>query len=147
MLYLGADHRGFSLKEELKKWLLEKNIPFEDVGNKVLDPLDDDVDFARALAETIVSTEDARGIAICGSGTGMCVAANKVKGVRCAVAINKDLVKQDREHDNINMLSIPAQATAVELACQMVETFLKTDFSGQEKYQRRLNKMAALENK
>lgn len=146
MLYLGADHRGFSLKESLKKWLEEKKIAFEDLGNKILDMDDDYVDFAAAVAQKVSSEENSKGIVICGSGTGVCVAANKVKGVRCAVALNKDLVKQDREHDNINMLSLPAQATAVDLACQMVEIFLKTDFSGLEKYQRRLNKVAALEN-
>lgn len=147
MLYLGADHRGFSLKESLKKWLLEKNTPFEDLGNKILDMDDDYVDFAAAVAQKVSSEENSKGIVICGSGTGVCVVANKVKGVRCAVAINKDLVKQDREHDNINMLSLPAQATTVDLAYQLVEIFLKTDFSGQKKYQRRLNKIAALENK
>lgn len=145
MLYLGADHRGFPLKESLKKYLLEKNIPFADLGNKVLDPLDDDVDIATAVGKKVASEEKNKGVVICGSGTGMNVAANKIKGVRCGVAINKDLVKQDREHDNVNMLSLPAQVTSLESACQMVETFLTTDFSGQEKYQRRLNKVAALE--
>lgn len=146
MLYLGADHRGFSLKESLKKWFLEKNIPFADLGNKILDTEDDFVDFAKLVAEEVSLDTNGKGIVICGSGTGMCVTANKIKGVRCGIGINKDLVRQDREHDNINMLSLPAQVTSVESACQMVETFLNTDFSGLEKYQRRLNKVSALEN-
>ncbi len=141
MLYLGADHRGFQLKEELKKWLQKKGIEFVDLGNKVLDPFDDDVDFARLVAEKVLESQNNRGVVICGSGTGMCVAANKVKGIRCAVAISRKLVQQDRKHDDNNMLSLPAQALSINQARKMVEAFLDTPFSGLEKYQRRLQKL------
>ena len=147
MLYLGADHRGFSLKESLKKWLLEKNIPFEDLGNKILDPEDDFVDYAKVVAEKVAGEKDAKGVLICGSGVGMDMAANKVPGIRSGLVFNKDLAIHARSHEDINIVALPSDAISLKDAQDILEAFLNTSYLQQEKYQRRLNKVSALENK
>ncbi|MCL5676036.1 MAG: RpiB/LacA/LacB family sugar-phosphate isomerase [Patescibacteria group bacterium] len=145
MLYLGADHRGFKLKEELKKWLKEKEIEFVDLGNKVLDPLDDYVDFAQKVAKAVCREKNSCGVIICGSGVGVSIAANKIKGIRAGLVFNKNLAEQARGHDNINIMALPADFITREEALKSLETFLNTPALSEEKYQRRLKKVAALE--
>lgn len=142
MIYIGADHRGYTLKEEIKKFLTEQKYDFEDVGNFKLDPNDDYTDFAK-LAGNKVSEKpkENKGILICGSGVGVDIAANKFYGVRSALADDIETAKQSREHDDTNILSLPANEVNLELAEKIIAVWLETPFSGGEKYKRRIDKM------
>ena len=142
MLYLGADHRGFQLKEEIKKFLAEKNYQFEDMGNFVYDPNDDYADFAKLVAEKVSEKpEERKGILICGSGVGVDITANKFHGVRSALADDIATAKQSREHDDTNVLSLPADEVDFGLAKKIITVWLETLFSNGEKYKRRIGKI------
>ena len=142
MIYLGADHRGFQLKEEIKKFLAEKKYQFEDMGNFAYDPSDDYTDFAKLVAQKVSEKpEERKGVLICGSGVGGDITANKFQGVRSALADDIATAKQSREHDDANVLSLPANEVGFELAKQILETWLTTPFSNGEKYKRRIDKM------
>lgn len=142
MLYLGADHRGFQLKEEIKKFLAERKYQFEDKGNFVYDPNDDYTDFAKLVAEKVSEkTEENKGVLVCGSGVGVDIVANKFHGVRSALADDVATAKQAREHDNTNVLSLPADEVDFELAKKIITVWLETPFSKGEKYKRRISKI------
>ena len=142
MIYLGADHRGFQLKEEIKKFLAEKKYQFEDMGNFAYDPNDDYTDFAKLVAQKVSEKpEEHKGVLICGSGVGVDITANKFKGVRSALADDIATAKQSRKHDDANVLSLPANEVGFELAKQILETWLTTTFSNGEKYKRRIGKI------
>ena len=142
MIYLGADHRGFRLKEEIKKFLAEKNYQFEDMGNLAYDPNDDYTDFAKLVAKKVSEKpEENKGILICGSGVGVDIVANKFKGVRSALADDVQTAKQSREHDDTNVLSLPADEVNFEIAKQIITVWLETPFSNGEKYKRRIGKI------
>lgn len=141
MIYLGADHRGYELKEEIKKWLSKQRIEFEDLGSTSLDKNDDYPDFAKKVAQKVAATYGAFGILFCGSGAGMDITANRVVGVRCVLGFDPYQVKMARSNDDVNILSLPADFISQELARELVSTFLKTPFSGEEKHQRRIEKI------
>ena len=142
MIYIGADHRGFQLKEEIKKFLAEKKYQFEDMGNFAYDPNDDYTDFAKLVAQKVSEKpEEHKGVLICGSGVGVDITANKFHGVRSALADDIATAKQSREHDDANVLSLPANEVGFELAKQILETWLTTTFSNGEKYKRRIGKI------
>ena len=142
MIYLGADHRGFKLKEEIKKFLAEKNYQLEDMGNFAYDPNDDYTDFAKLTAQKVSEKpEENKGILICGSGVGVDIVANKFKGVRSALADDVATAKQSREHDDTNVLSLPADEVDFELAKKIIGIWLTTPFSNGEKYKRRIDKI------
>jgi len=143
MIYIAADHRGFQLKETIKNWLAENNYQFEDLGNTVLDPEDDYVDFAgaAALATTNNKENTTKCIVICGSGVGVSIVANKVAGVRCGLGFNLEQVKKARTHDDINCLALPADFIGEEEALDIVSVFLKTEFDNEEKHRRRIEKI------
>ena len=142
MLYLGADHRGFQLKEEIKKFLAEKKYQFEDMGNFTYNKNDDYVDFAKLVAQKVSEKpSEHKGILICGSGVGVDIAANKFHRVRSALADDTTTAKQSREHDDTNILSLPANEVNFELAKNIIETWLETPFSNGEKYKRRIDKI------
>lgn len=151
MIYLGADHRGFELKEKIKQFLAQEKIPFEDLGNAVLDPKDDYPQFAEMVARKVSEDpETNRGILLCGSGVGVDIVANKFKGVRSALVWDDQealtaLVKQSREHDNANVLSLPADHLNAEQARKIVKIWLATPFSGGERHTRRLEEIKELE--
>ena len=107
-IYIGADHRGFELKKELKKFLIEKGYEVEDAGAFKYDKDDDYPDFAEAVAEKVSKDDSARGILLCGSGTGMDAAANKVRGVRATLAFSKEITRAARNDDDVNVISLPA---------------------------------------
>lgn len=142
MIYLGADHRGFQLKEEIKKFLAENKYQFEDMGNFAYDPSDDYTDFAKLVAEKVSKNpETDKGILICGSGVGVDITANKFHNVRSALADDIATAKQSREHDDTNVLSLPADEVNFEQAKKIITIWLKTPFSNGEKYRRRIGKM------
>ena len=142
MLYLGADHRGFRLKEEIKKFLAENKYQFEDMGNFTYDKEDDYTDFAKQVAEKVSENpETDKGILICGSGVGVDITANKFKGVRSALADDIQTAEQSRQHDNTNVLSLPADEVDFELAKKIITVWLETLFSNGEKYKRRIGKI------
>jgi ribose 5-phosphate isomerase B len=142
MIYLGADHRGYNLKEEVKKFLTEYGHSFEDLGNSKYDPNDDYTDFAKLVAEKVSqNSESNKGILICGSGVGVDITANKFKDVRSALADDVATAKQSREHDDTNVLSLPADEVDFELAKKIIDVWLATPFSNGEKYKRRIDKM------
>jgi ribose 5-phosphate isomerase B len=146
-IYIGADHRGFELKEFLKKKLLEENFDVEDVGNLVYDPNDDYSDFALILGEKVSNEKGSKGILICGSGAGVCFAANKVKGIRASLAFNPEMVKMMTADDNINVLCLASDFIKQQEAWAIVKTFLETKFKNEEKYTRRIKKVEEYENK
>lgn len=142
MIYIGADHRGYNLKEEIKKFLAEQKYDFEDVGNFKFDPNDDYTDFAKSAASKVSERPlENKGILICGSGVGVDIVANKFYGVRSALADDIETAKQSREHDDTNILSLPANEVNLELAKKIIVAWLETSFSGGEKYKRRINKI------
>jgi len=149
MIYLGADHRGFNLKEKLKALLEEEGYEFEDLGNVIYDPDDDYPDFAAAVARRVAENPDEdRGILLCGSGVGVDIVANKVKGVRSALvwSDNEALVRQSRQHDDSNVLSLPADHLNEEQAKKIVKLWLETPFSKEERHRRRIEEIANLES-
>lgn len=141
-IYIGADHRGFNLKEHLKTVLKNGGYDVVDVGAMTYDKDDDFPDFARLVAEKIGSApETDRGILICGSGFGMDIAANKYKNVRAALPVSVEHSYQARHDDNTNVLAIAADFTKEETAEQIVKTFLETPFAEEERFKRRLKKI------
>jgi len=144
MLYIGSDHAGFYLKEELKKYLLELGYEFEDLGNKDLDPLDDYPDFALAVGKKVAET-GGKGILICSTGLGMAIAANKVAGVRAAVCWDDFTALQSREHNDTNVLCLAGKVLDTETAKKITRVWLETEFSGEERHERRLDKIREME--
>jgi len=145
MIYLGADHRGFELKEKLYKRLSDEGFEVTDLGGDHLDPGDDYVDFAFKVASSVIQLPDNKGILICGSGVGMAIAANKVKGIRCALVFDLAKAKQAREHLDANIISLPVDFLDEEAAWEIVKTFLTTAFSREERHIRRLKKIKEFE--
>jgi ribose 5-phosphate isomerase B len=147
LISIGADHRGFNLKERIKAFLHEHGYEYFDVGAAQLVQGDDYPDFAAAAAKK-VSTEPERdrGILICGSGVGMDIAANKFKDIRAALAISVDQVFDARHDDDVNVLCIASDFTTEDDALKIVRIFLETPFAGEEHFKRRLSKISAIEN-
>ncbi len=145
-LALGADHGGFTLKEELLPWLRGLGYQVQDIGAYSLDPDDDFSDYAHPVAQMVASGQAWRGLLICGSGVGACVAANKVPGVRACVCHDTYSARQGVDHDDMNVLCLGARIVGVELARELVTAFLNARFNGQGKYQRRLDKVLAIES-
>lgn len=138
MIAIGSDHGGFALKEEVKKYLEEHGMEYKDFG--CFDKQSCDYpQFGRAAAESVASGECEKGIVICTTGIGISIAANKVKGIRCALCADTLSAKMTREHNNANMLAMGAGIVGTNLALSIVETFLNTDFPGEEKHVRRIN--------
>lgn len=139
---IGADHGGFSKKEILKKWLLDKGVDVVDVGANSMENGDDFVDYAVAAVRQF--SEGDRIILFCRNGFGMCMAVNRIKGMRCGIGYDEVAVYRGRVDDDINALSIPADYVSEESMIKIVENFLRTNFSGDDKYQRRINKLDTL---
>lgn len=145
-VFLGADHRGLELKEKLKEWLSSKGYEVHDLGAHRLEPDDDYPDFAIAVAEKIAKDPtESRGVLLCGSGTGMDVVANKVRGVRATIAWSRDAAEHARARDNANVVSISADWTLPEVAREIVRVFLETEFGNAERDLRRLQEIVKIE--
>lgn len=148
-IYIGADHAGFELKEEIKAYLAELNCEVEDAGTHRFDPNDDYPDFIFPVAKKVSENpQDSRGIILGGSGQGEAIAANKVKGIRAAVYYGGsfDIVKFSREHNNTNILSLGARFLKPDEAKEAVRLWLETPFEG-ERHERRIQKIREFENK
>jgi len=144
-LGIAADHGGFELKERLKEELAEMGHEVVDFGASDYDPQDDYPDYIVPLARAVAKGEVERGLAICGSGVGASVAANKVAGVRAALVTEVFSAHQGVEDDDMNILCLGGRVTCYALAADLVRTFLKARFKGKERFQRRLEKVARLE--
>ena len=143
MLYLGADHNGYWLKEELKDYLSKHKVPFRDVGALTHRRTDDYPDFGVRVARRIGAGD--LGILICGSGHGMVVTANKVRGVRASLASSVFSARKAREDDHVNVLVLSAWETNVEKAKRIVAGWLSTRPSQARRHLRRIKKISRLE--
>ena len=141
---LGTDHGGFALKEGLIE-RLSQSYEVLDLGAHAYDPEDDYPDFVRAVTEEVTSGKAQRGILICGSGVGACVAANKVTGIRAGICHDTYSAHQGVEHDDMNVLCLGARVIGLELAWELATAFLWASFSGDERHLRRLEKVKAIE--
>lgn len=138
-IIVGSDHRGFERKKELVDYLVGDGYEVEDEGDNLLDPNDDYPQFAGRVVSKIIAGDDhdARGILICGSGQGMCMAANRFKGIRAALGYNRKAARTSRNDDDSNVLCLPADdLNQVEME-KIVDTWLRTPFAGATKYVRR----------
>lgn len=137
MIAVGSDHGGFDLKQKVIRHLGEKGIPCRDVGCMDKSSCDYPV-FGRAAAEAVASGECEMGIVICTTGIGISISANKVKGIRCALCSDPFSARMTRLHNNANMLAMGAGIVGDLLAMEIVDTFLGTEFSGEERHSRRV---------
>jgi ribose 5-phosphate isomerase B len=144
-LGISADHGGFELKERLLEELQGLGHEVVDFGALEYDPKDDYPDYVVPLARAVAQGEVERGVAICGSGVGACVAANKVPGVRAALITESFSAHQGVEDDNMNIMCMGGRVTCYALAWDLLQIFLKARFKEGERFQRRLDKVARLE--
>lgn len=141
---LGCDHGGYNLKEEVKRYLTEKGYDVVDVGCDSLESVDYP-EFGEKAADLVSKGECEKGIVICTTGIGISMAANKVKGVRCALCTNILMAKMCRLHNDANMLAMGAGIVGKNLALQIVDTFFASNFEG-GRHERRVNKIMDIEN-
>lgn len=144
-VYLGADHGGFELKQDLKKYLTLGGVEVEDMGAINFDPGDDYTDYVFPVAKKVASGKDSLGVVIGRSGNGEAIAANKINGIRAAVCLNEKMAEKTKDHNNANMLSLGADYVNLEEAKKIVQKFLDTPFSNEQRHIRRLKKIEELE--
>jgi ribose 5-phosphate isomerase B len=140
---LAADHAGYEEKEKLKSTLDELGVQYHDFGTVSTDSVDYP-DYAKKVAEGVAKGEYDKGVLVCGSGTGMAIAANKVPGVRAAVAWSEEIARLAREHNDANVLSLPARFIPPEEAGKIVKAFFGAHFDG-GRHQRRVDKISEIE--
>lgn len=143
---VGADHAGFPLKDGVIKFLKADGHTVTDLGTNNADPVDYP-DYARIVGEAVIEGRADTGILLCGSGVGASMAANKIPGVRAALCHDTFSARQSREDDDANVLCLGPRVIGPKLAEELVRTFLAAKYSGAERHQRRLDKMAALEKR
>lgn len=145
-VFLGTDHAGFDLKEEMKSYLAEKGYEVIDCGAFSFDKDDDYPDFCSEAARGVSKNAGAFGFVFGKSGTGEMVVANKINGVRCALAVNEENVRLAREHNDANMLSFGSAFATLEQMKKLAVLFVQTPFSNESRHVRRIQKIAKLEN-
>jgi ribose 5-phosphate isomerase B len=144
-IFIGADHRGFELKNKLMEYLQEKNIRVEDMGAYEYDGEDDNPDFSKKVAQAVLQNpKEFLGIVICGSGAGVSIGANRYKGIYCGLAFDVEQVKSARAHDHLNVLALASDYYDFEKAKAMIDVFIETPLNDKEKYLRRLQKIDSL---
>ncbi|MBU0691633.1 ribose 5-phosphate isomerase B [bacterium] len=141
---IGADHAGYPLKQELVGWLTGKGYELTDLGTNSTDAVDYP-DYARAVGQAVIDGKTERGIIVCGSGVGACVAANKIKGIRAGVCHDTFSARQGVEDDDMNVLCMGGRIIGGELAKEIVIAFLNAKFSGLERHRRRKEKVLKIE--
>lgn len=142
-VYIAADHRGFQLRRSLLDYLKRAGYEVIDEGDQVLDPTDDYPVVAQRLVKDVLTSDDdtPRGILICGSGQGVCMAANRFKGIRALLGYDRESVRNARKDDDANVLCLPADVLKREDANILAETFLNTAFVPEPRYMRRIREM------
>ncbi len=143
-IVVGADHRGYELKDEIAAALKQAGHETLDVGTHSADSVDYP-DYARAIGGVLTDGLAERGVLVCGSGVGASIAANKIRGVRAALCHDTYSARQGVEHDDMNVLCLGARVIDSELALELVRAFLDARLSGEERYRRRLEKVAEME--
>jgi len=145
-IYIGADHNGFEMKRALAEGLIRGGYAVIDEGDTKLDPDDDYPQFATRTVAAMKASDDneARGILICGSGQGICIAANRFKGIRAALAWNIEEVHASRNDDDCNVLCLPARYMHVDEALKLAEAWLATPFAGAPRFKRRIKELDEL---
>lgn len=146
MIYLGSDHRGFRLKNIIKRFLEELGHDVQDLGPFEYDKDDDYPDYAKLVADKVVGNPDSRGVLFCGSGIGIAIAANKIKGIRAGTAADPAQTKAAVNDEDLNILALAADYIDESQAKEIVEAFVDAKFSGEERHIRRVNKIKELEN-
>lgn len=141
---LGSDHAGYELKQALIEYLRALGYEVLDVGTHCTAAVDYP-DYAEAVAAAVLDGQAERGVLICGSGVGACVAANKIPGIRAAICHDGYSAHQGVEHDNMNVLVLGSRVIGAELAKDLVRDYLRANFSGEERHVRRLGKVKAIE--
>lgn len=144
IIAIGADHGGYDLKEVIKEFLVEKGIEVIDVGCDNKNSCDYPI-FAKQVATKVIEGKCQYGIVVCTTGVGMSIAANKIKGIRCALCTDLYTAKMTREHNNSNVLALGAGVVGNNLAIEIVDTFISTEFSIEEKHARRVRGIKELE--
>jgi ribose 5-phosphate isomerase B len=144
-IVIGGDHWGYQLKGPLREHLEVLGHEVVDIGAHEHDPADDYPDFAMAVAERVAVGQADRGVVVCGSGVGACVAANKVLGVRASVCHDAYSAHQGVEHDDMNVLCLGSRIVGDEVARELVAVFVSAEFTGEERHRRRLDKVLAME--
>lgn len=143
-IFIASDHGGLDLKNQLREHLFHQGYDVEDLGPMTLDKDDDYPVKAYAVATKVLGEDDARGILVCRSGQGMAMAANRVNGIRASVVWNKAIARETREANDSNVLSIAADFLDEDFAASIVDTWLETDFSGEERHLRRIRELEDL---
>lgn len=141
---IGSDHGGYELKEHIVDYLKEENIEYIDYGTHSMESVDYP-DYGRKVGEAIVDGEVDRGILICGTGIGISLAANKVKGIRCALCSDTYSARMSREHNNANALAFGGRVLGRDLAIEIVRVWLESEFEG-GRHQRRVDKISEIED-
>lgn len=140
MIYLGADHAGYKTKEEIKKYLEKNKIKFKDLSPNY-DEKDDYPDHAKRVALKVVKEKGAKGILVCGSGTGMTIAANRFKGIRAALAYDKYSAIMARKDNDTNIITLRGRNFSSKKTIRLVELWLKTPFSREQRHKKRIKKL------
>ncbi len=140
---IGSDHAGYELKEYIKDYLKEEGIEYVDYGTNTIDSVDY-TDYAKKVAEAVATGEVEKAIVICGTGIGISIACNKVKGIRCALCSDTYSARMSMEHNNANILALGGRVIGRDLAIEIVSVWLKSKFQG-GKHERRINKISDIE--
>ena len=138
MIAIGCDHGGYELKERVIRYLQDKKIPYRDMGCNSKESVDYP-EYGHAVAKAVADGSCEKGIVICTTGIGISISANKVPGIRCALCSDPLSAKMTRLHNDANVLAMGAGMIGENLALDIVETFLNTDFSGEERHRRRID--------
>ncbi|MGB7449510.1 MAG: ribose-5-phosphate isomerase [Ornithinimicrobium sp.] len=145
-VHIGGDHAAYEMREDLRDYMTEQGHEVTDHGPVEYDELDNYPVYVLRAAEAVAADPDALGVVLGGSGNGEQIAANKVAGIRAALCYNSELAELARRHNNARVISIGARMTTQDEARQMVDTFLATEFSGEERHALRIDMMTAYEN-
>jgi ribose 5-phosphate isomerase B len=143
-IFIGADHNGYELKEKLEEYLKSQGYEVIDKGDTSLRPDDDFPIYAAKVASEVLANADSRGILLCGSGQGICMAANRYKGIRASLVWDQDEAYSSRNDDDANILCLPARKLSFEQSKSLVETWLETPFAGAARFVRRIKQMDEL---
>jgi len=143
-IVIGSDHAGFKLKEKIKEYVKELGYDIDDKGTDSEEPRDYPI-YAEKVAKEVAKDKDKLGILICGTGLGMCMAANKVKGVRAALAYNENAARMAKEHNNANILCLGSREFSEERAKKITKIFLETPFSKESRHIKRVKEIMDLE--